>query len=122
MLLELLHAVKNSWQLMGCGKSQFVILHCAPVATSCLINHGNIVCSSFIMLDIATIDKVQLPIVDQLAHQIFCGNGLLPPPSCEEGLRCRLAGQQTSEVAGLQSISEESQTSDRHRLLYAIML
>ena len=39
-------------------------LHVSPMASCGLVNHGNIVCSSLIMLDIATIYKVQLPIVN----------------------------------------------------------
>ena len=35
-----------------------------PVATSGLVNHGNIVCSSLIMLHIAAIHKVQLSVID----------------------------------------------------------
>ena len=35
-----------------------------PVATRGLVNHGNIVCSSLIMLHIAAIYKVQLSVVD----------------------------------------------------------
>ncbi len=58
-----------------------------PVTTSGLVNHGNIVCSSFIMLDISSIHKVKLSIVHQLAHQVFCGLGLFPPPACKERLQ-----------------------------------
>lgn len=35
-----------------------------PVAASGLVNHGNVVCSSLVMLHIATIHKVQLSVVD----------------------------------------------------------
>jgi len=58
-----------------------------PVTTSGLVNHGNIVCSSFIMLDISSIHKVKLSIIHQLAHQVFCGLSLFPPPTCKERLQ-----------------------------------
>lgn len=61
-----------------------------PVTTSGLVNHGNIMCSSFIMLDISSIHKVKLSIIHQLAHQVFCGLGLFPPPACKERLQTML--------------------------------
>ena len=58
-----------------------------PVTTSGLVYHGDIMCSSFIMLDISSIHKVKLSIIHQLAHQVFCGLGLFPPPACKERLQ-----------------------------------
>lgn len=58
-----------------------------PVTSGGLVNHCNIVCSSFIMLDIATIYKVKLSVVHQLSNQVFGGISLFTPPASKERLQ-----------------------------------
>ena len=57
-----------------------------PMAACCLVNHGNVVGGSFVVLHPAAVPYVELPALHVAPHLGVCFRRLLVPPAAEEGL------------------------------------